>query len=159
MLGLRAAELAQSGWKGEAIAAELERIKQHSGCLITVDRFDNLIRSGRVTRGKAWLAGMLDVKPILTLDPAGRVQPLDRVRGRSNVVPKVLSLLEKRLTPRPRAVRFGIAHADAPEVAERVRTALLAAYQPRDCFVSLATGVLGTHVGAGAWAIFYVVED
>jgi hypothetical protein len=37
--------------------------------------------------------------------------------------------------------------------------ALVAAYRPRDCFVSLATGVLGTHVGEGAWAIFYQVED
>ena len=44
-------------------------------------------------------------------------------------------------------------------MAERVRTALLAAYQPKDCFVSLATGVLGTHVGPGAWAICYQVED
>lgn len=31
--------------------------------------------------------------------------------------------------------------------------------QPRDCFVTLATGVLGTHVGPGAWGIFYQVED
>ena len=102
---------------------------------------------------------MLDVKPILTLDERGRVVPVDRVRGRENVVPRVLSLLERRLTPRPRAVRFGVAHADAPDVAERVRTALVAAYSPRDCFVSLATGVLGTHVGPGAWGVFYQVED
>jgi hypothetical protein len=40
-----------------------------------------------------------------------------------------------------------------------LRDALIAAYQPRDCFVSLATGVLGTHVGLGAWAVFYQVED
>ena len=44
-------------------------------------------------------------------------------------------------------------------MAERVRNALLAAYQPRDCFVTLATGVLATHVGPGAWAVFYQVED
>ena len=159
LLALRGAELAESGWKAPAIAKELERLRGQSGCLVTVDRFDNLIRSGRVTRGKAWLAGMLDVKPILSLDSTGRIQPVDRVRGRDNVVPKVLSLLEKRLTPRPRAIRFGVAHAEAADVAERVRTALVAAYQPRDCFVSLATGVLGTHVGAGAWAVFYVIED
>jgi uncharacterized protein len=159
LLALRAAELAESGWTAERIVQELHRIRSQSGSLITVDKFDNLIRSGRVTKGKAWLAGMLDVKPILSLDPSGRIQPVDRVRGRDNVVPRVLSLLEKRLTPRPRAVRFGVVHAEAPEVAERVRTALVAAYQPRDCFVSLATGVLGTHVGAGAWAVFYVVED
>lgn len=126
--------------------------------LLTADRYDNLLRSGRVTRGKAWLAGMLDVKPILSLDPGGRVVPVGRVRGRERVVPRVLALLKQRLSPRPRAVRFGVAHADAPEVAERVRTALVAAYRPRDCFVALATGVLATPVGPGAWAVFYQVE-
>jgi fatty acid kinase/fatty acid kinase fatty acid binding subunit len=159
MLALRGAELAESGWSGREIAAELERVRTHAGMLLTVDTYDNLLRSGRVSRGKAWLAGMLDVKPILSLDATGRVVPVDRVRGREQVVPRVLALLEKRLTPRPMVVRFGVAHAEAPEMAERVRTALVAAYQPRDCFVTLATGVLGTHVGPGAWAIFYQVED
>ncbi len=159
MLALRGAELAEAGWGGREIAQELERVRGQSGMLLTVDTYDNLLRSGRVSRGKAWIAGMLDVKPILSLDPAGRVVPVDRVRGRDNLVPRVLSLLEKRLTPRPRMLRFGVAHTEAPEMAERVRTALVAAYRPRDCFVTLATGVLGTHVGPGAWAIFYQVED
>jgi DegV family protein with EDD domain len=159
LLALRGAELAESGWKGEDIAKELDRVRRQSGMFVTVDRFDFLLRSGRVTRGKAWLAGVLDVKPILSIDQTGRVVPVDRVRGRANVVPRMLSVLERQLTPRPQAVRFGIAHADAPEVAERVRTALVAAYAPRDCIVALATGVLGTHVGPGAWAVFYQVED
>jgi DegV family protein with EDD domain len=159
LLALRAAELAESGWPAGDIAQELRRVRAQSGMLLTVDRYDNLLRSGRVSRGKAWLGGMLDVKPILSLDEAGRVIPIDRVRGRDNVVPRVLSLLERRLTPRPRVVRFGVAHADAPDVAERVRTALVAAYRPRDCFITLATGVLGTHVGPGAWGVFYQIED
>jgi DegV family protein with EDD domain len=159
MLTLRGAELAESGWSGARIARELERLRGQSGMLLTVDRYDNLLRSGRVSRGKAWLAGMLDVKPILSLDASGRVIPVDRVRGREQVVPRVLALLERRLTPRPKVVRFGVAHAEAPDMAERVRNALVAAYQPRECFVTLATGVLATHVGPGAWAIFYQVED
>jgi len=159
MLALRGAELAESGWPAAAIARELERVRGQAGMLLTVDTYDNLLRSGRVSRGKAWIAGMLDVKPVLSLDPAGRVVPVDRVRGRDNVVPRVLALLERRLSPRPTVVRFGVVHAEAPDIAERVRTALVAAYRPRDCFVTLATGVLGTHVGPGAWAIFYQVED
>jgi DAK2 domain fusion protein YloV len=159
MLALRGAELAESGWSGAAIARELERVRGQSGMLLTVDRFDHLLRSGRVSRGKAWIAGMLDVKPILSLDREGRVVPVDRVRGREQLIPRVLALLEQRLTPRPAVVRFGVVHTGAPDVAERVRTALVAAYQPRDCFVTLATGVLGTHVGPGAWAVFYQVED
>jgi DegV family protein with EDD domain len=159
LLALRGAELAESGWTGGDIARELRRVRQQSGMFVTVDRYDNLLRSGRVSRGKAWLAGVLDVKPILSIDQSGRVVPIDRVRGRDNLVPRVLSLVERQLTPRPAAVRFGVVHADAPDVAERVRTALVAAYQPRDCIVALATGVLGTHVGPGAWAVFYQVED
>ncbi len=159
LLALRAAELAESGWSAAAIAGELERVRNQSGLLLTVDTYDNLIRSGRVSRGKAWLAGMLDVKPILGLDTGGRVVPVDRVRGSEAVVSRMLALVERRLTPRPLAVRFGVTHVEAPEVAERVRNALIAAYQPRDCFVALATGVLGTHLGAGAWGICWQVED
>ncbi len=159
MLALRGAELAEQGWPAEAIASELERVRDQSGVFLTVDKFDNLLRSGRVSRGKAWIGGLLDVKPILSLDGAGRVVPVDRARGREALIAKVLARLDARLHPRPQQVRFGVVHAEAPEVAERVRTALVAAYQPRDCFVSLATGVLGTHVGEGAWAVFYQVED
>ncbi len=159
LLALRGAELAEQGWKAADIANELRRVRAQSGCLITVDRFDNLIRSGRVTRGKAWLAGMLDVKPILALDENGAIQPVDRVRGRDKLVPRVLALLDRQLTPRPRRLRFGVVHAEAPETAERVANALVAAYRPQDCFTSMATGVIGTHVGEGAWGVFYQVED
>jgi hypothetical protein len=159
MLALRASELGESGWNAADIVKEVDRVRRQSGMFLSVDTYDNLIRSGRVSRGKAWLGGLLDVKPILTLTDDGRVAPVDRVRGRDLVVPKVLSLLERQLTPRPDTIRFGIAHVDAPEVAERLRNALVAAYSPKDVFVSLATGVLGTHVGLGAWAVFYQVED
>lgn len=159
LLALRGAELAESGWRAPEIVRELERVRAQSGLFLTVDTYENLLRSGRVSRGKAWLAGMLDVRPILRLDAEGRVVPVDRVRGRDQLVSRVLQLLDRALTPRPRAVRFGVAHAGAPEIAERLRTALVAAYRPRDCFVSLATGVLGTHAGPGAWAICYQVED
>jgi DegV family protein with EDD domain len=159
LLALRAAELAESGWRAPEIVRELERLRAQSGLFLTVDTYENLLRSGRVSRGKAWLAGMLDVRPNLALDRDGRIVPVDRVRGRDQLVGRVLKLLDRALTPRPASVRFGIAHAEAPEAAERLRTALVAAYRPRDCLVSLATGVLGTHAGPGAWAVVYQVED
>ena len=159
MLALRAAELVDAGWSAAAIAAELDRVRSQSGAIITVDTYDNLIRSGRVSRGKAWLGELLDIKPVIEIDATGRLHPIDRVRGSDQVVPRVLALLDQRLTPRPQRVRFGVAHAEAPDAAARVRTALMAAYRPKEVIVSPVTGVLGTHVGAGAWAIFYQVED
>ena len=159
LLALRGAELAEAGWPAAAIAKELVRVRDQSGLMLTVDVYDNLIRSGRVSKGKAWLGGLLDIKPILEVDAAGRLQPVDRVRGRDQVVPRMLARITAALTPRPKSIRFGIVHAEAPEVAERVRMALQAAFTPREIIVGPATGVLGTHVGSGAWAVAYQVED
>jgi DegV family protein with EDD domain len=157
LLALRAAELAEQDWPAQAIVEELRRVRNQSGVLLTVDRFDNLLRSGRVTKGKAWLGGLLDVKPILSLDDQGRWCGGPGA-GPENVVPKVCRALERRLTPRPRTIRFGIVHAEAPEWRSGSGR-LVAAYRPRDCFISLATGVLGTHVRESAWAVFYQIED
>ena len=159
LLALRGAELAESGWPGPRIAEELRRVQAQSGMLLTVDRYDHLLRSGRISRSKAWLAGMLDVKPILSFDADGKVVPVERVRGSEQVEARLLAVLDQRLTPRPQVVRFGVAHADAPDVAERVRRVLVDRYRPRDCLVTLATGVLGAHVGPGAWGVFYQVDD
>jgi fatty acid-binding protein DegV len=57
LLALRDEELAESGWPAAAIVTELERIRAQSGMFLIVDTYENLIRSVRVSRGKAWLAG------------------------------------------------------------------------------------------------------
>ena len=110
--GSRAGGIGMAG-AGKSLR-ELERVRRQSGVLLTVDTYDNLIRSGRVSRGKAWLAGMLDVRPILGLDSTGRVVPVDRVRGREAVICRMLALVEKNLTPRPKAVRFGVVPRRGP---------------------------------------------
>jgi DAK2 domain fusion protein YloV len=159
LLALRAAELIDAGWTADRIAPELTRIRDQSGGFFTVDTFENLLRSGRVGRGRAWLGTLLDVKPILEVNPEGRVVPLDRVRGREALLPRVLRHLEQRLTPRPRELRVGIAHANALEVAGRLRDDIQARFAPKDCLVSDVTAALGVHTGPGAWGIFYQVED
>ncbi len=159
MLALKAAELVEAGWELPAIHKELERVRNQSGALFTVDIFDNLLRSGRVSRGRAWLGGLLDIKPILEVNQEGRVVPLDRVRGREALVPRVMSHLERRLTPRPESLRIAVAHAGVPELAASIRDEVVQRFNPRECFVSPVTAALGVHTGPGAWGIFYQVED
>jgi DegV family protein with EDD domain len=127
--------------------------------LLTVDTMDSLLRSGRVSRFRAFLAGFLDLKPVLTIDREGKIVPVDRVRGREALFQRALAFVAQRVPKNVQRLRFGVAHADCPEVAERIREALLARYRPLDVFVGPATSVLGTHVGIGAWGIFWQVED
>jgi DegV family protein with EDD domain len=159
MLALRARELADDGWPVEAITRELTRIRKQSGGVFTVDRFDNLLRSGRVGRARAWLGNLLDVKPILELGQDGQVHPVDRVHGAPALVPRVLDYLDRRFAERPSRLRIGIVHADAADVADRLETEIRRRFTPRECLVSSVTAALGVHVGPGAWGVFYQIED
>ena len=159
MLALRAAELAEAGIGAADIAAELLRIRGESGCFFTVATLDNLMRSGRVSRVKGWLGNLLDMKPILTIDHEGRVMPVDRVRGRGRLLPRVLDLLDECI-PRGRArLRMGVVHADTPGTADEIRKALQERYNPFEIIVNPVTAVIGIHTGPDAWGVFYQVED
>jgi len=159
LLALRGAELAEEGWTGAAIARELERVRDQSGMVLTVDVMDNLLRSGRVSRFKARLAGWLDLKPILTLDKQGKVAIADKVRGREGLLPRVLRIMERRIPRGVQRLRVGVAHVDCATVAEAVRAAIQTRFHPLDVLVWPATAVLATHAGLGAWAVFWTVED
>jgi uncharacterized protein len=159
LLALRGAELADAGWDAAAIARELERVRDQSGMFLTVDTLEYLLRSGRVSRVQSWLGGLLDMKPILSLDREGKVVAAGRVRGQGALLARVCQLLDRSLPAVRQRLRLAVAHADAPDLADEIRRALAERYRPLDILVSPATGVLAAHVGPGAWGVFYQVED
>jgi len=159
LLALRGAELADAGWSAADIAAELERLRGQSGMFFTVATLENLVRSGRVSRLRGWLGTLLDMKPILSLTPDGRVAPVDRVRGRAAVLPRVLELLDDALPPRYQRLRMGVAHADCERAAHDIREVLAKRYHPVDVVVGPVTAVIGVHAGPDAWGVFWQVED
>jgi hypothetical protein len=159
LLVVRGIELAAAGWDAAAIPAELDRVRDQSGGFFTVDNLERLIRSGRVGRLRGWLGTKLGVKPIMALTKDGRAEPVDRARGPEAARTRILALLDRALTPRPGALRLGIAHGDIPEFAAALRDELVERYQPKEVLVSPITPVIAAHAGIGAWGVFYQVED
>jgi DegV family protein with EDD domain len=158
LLVMKAAELAELGHDTAAIADEISRIRDRSGIFFTVDTFDRLIASGRVSRGRAWLGALLDIKPIMKVDRLGAAQPVSKVRGYNALVPKVLDLIAQEVGEADR-VRFGVVHVDAAETAEQIREAVLDRFGECEVLVSPATPVIATHIGRNAWGLAYMVED
>jgi len=159
LLVIRGVELAAAGWQADAIVRELERVRSHSGGLFTVDNFERLVRSGRLGRGRAWLGTKLNLKPVMALTMEGKIEPVGRVRGRDAARRRILELLDRALSPRPRALRLGVVHGDIPEFAEALRVELVARYRPMQCLVTPITPVIAAHAGIGAWGVFYQNED
>ncbi len=155
---LRAAELAREGWSTEDIVSELDRLRERSGLFLTVDSLSYLQRSGRVGKARAYFANLLDLKPILSVDDSGAVIPVDKVRHREALLPRVLELLNERIPATRERLRMGIAHVLCEDTALDLATALRREFEPEEILIRPATGVLSAHTGPGAWAVFYQAE-
>lgn len=159
LLVLKAAELAESGAPPGRIVEELDRIRGQSGILFTVDRFDRLRASGRVGKGTAWLGSLLGVKPIFALDSEGSVSREGLSLGRKRVLPAVMRRLEETIPDGAERVRFGVVHVGCPDTVEEVSAALHDRWGEVEVLTGSATPVIATHIGLGAWAVAYLVED
>ena len=159
LLVLKAAELAELATPPSDIVAELARIRSRSGMLFTVDTFERLLASGRVGRGKALLGTLLNLKPILCLDPQGKVGLRGKAMGRKRVITELLDTMTEDMGSVPERVRFGIVHVGVPEIIPEVSEMLVERYGEVEILTAPATPVLSTHLGIGAWGLAYMVED
>lgn len=158
LLVLKAAELGELGMSSGEILSELERVRDQSNVLFTVDTFDRLLASGRVGKGRALLGGLLGVKPILGLTEEGKVVPFGKAIGRARVRQVVMDHLETAI-PSGAKVRFALAHVSAEDKLDEIEAELVRRYGAVDVLRSPATPVVATHTGPGAWALAYMVED
>jgi DegV family protein with EDD domain len=160
LLALKAAELAEAGWRPEEIGAEVERIRAQSGILFTVKTFDRMIASGRVGRGKAFVGRSLGLKPIMGMTPDGGVVPFGKAFGVIRARTELLRVLRRQIPPETRKVRFGVVHIGIPGIIDEMTVALRAQYgKDVEVLSAPATPVIATHLGIGAWGIAYMVED
>jgi len=157
LLVLKACELAELATPGAEIAERLRGIRTRSGLLFTLDRFDRLVASGRVSRGRALLGSMLQVKPVLCLDSEGRIEPVGKAMGRERARLFLLDALTRRI-PAGAKVRFGVAHVGCSEIVPIVAQGLRERFGDVEILSGPATPVLATHLGIGAWAVAYMVE-
>jgi DegV family protein with EDD domain len=159
LLVLKATELAEMAMPADEIVKELVRIRDQSNIMFTIETFDRLLASGRVSRSKAFFATLLNVKPILALDEQGKVVPHATAIGRKRVMVALLDAIAKEMGRVPETVRFGIIHVGIPEIVAEVRELLVARYGDVEILSAPVTPVIATHLGVGAWGVAYMVED
>ncbi|EWH21953.1 DegV family protein [Bacillus haynesii] len=145
---VRAALLAEEGMTAEAIVKDLENLRDRTSLYVTIDHFDNLIKGGRIGRGKALIGSLLKVKPIARLED-GIYTPEKNVRSSSQLIRyltgQFLSTLKGRTVQ-----AIGIAHADALDLAHRLKDSLLEHIPEIDIDISYTTPIISVHTGKGA---------
>jgi DegV family protein with EDD domain len=158
MLGLAIQRRLGRGTTDEEVDRLVTVYLRGAGLLFTVDTFEYLVRGGRVGRARGWAGELLHIKPILTIED-GEVVPVKRVRGNRKAFLEFASTFEAD-TRDSAALRVGIAHADAPQRAEALRTMVQQTRPSAEIeHVAMLGPVLGAHAGPGTVGFFWFEDD
>jgi DegV family protein with EDD domain len=147
----------QNGMSLEENAKWVEDNKQKIIHLFTVDDLGTLKRGGRLTATKAFLGTLLMLKPVLHVDPMGRLVPLVTKRGRKQAFAEIIRLMEEKM--RDDEVIF-ISHGDTLNDALELKGRILELHPNNKVFLINHVGpVIGSHSGPGTIALFFIGKD
>ena len=152
-----AQERKEKGGSIEDVANWVETHKRNIVHLFTVDDLDHLYRGGRVSRTTAFLGGMLNIKPILHVDDAGKLIPIGKVRGRKKSLLELADLMDRKIGSYAKSCNMiFISHGDCREEAEFLARKIKQKYQITTELINDVGAVIGAHSGPGTMALFFV---
>lgn len=149
-IAVEAARMAQEGMDVEHILSRLQSIIERQKALFIVDTLEYLQRNGRIGRAQAFVGGLLNIKPLLTLED-GVVSPLERARGRVAALGRLFDSLAAQYDDEP--IYASLVHADVAEEAERVKEQLMSRFNVQQLIVTQLGPTIGTHTGPGTLGV------
>lgn len=124
----------------------------------TVDDLHFLRRGGRVSATSAYLGSILKIKPVLNVDPKGKLIPREKVQGRKR---SLRALFEKaeQYAFEPEKQLMMISHGDCEEDAIWLANKLKTELRVPEVMISYIGAIIGAHAGPGTVAIFFLGKD
>jgi fatty acid kinase/fatty acid kinase fatty acid binding subunit len=152
-----AAEAAAAGKTFEEVVRIAREATDRVSVFIAVPTLEHLVRGGRVPPMKGLIAKLFGLLPVLTLTKKGTAEAVGRGRGFEAALRKMMELLFAAAESADgsrgaRERRFGVAHCDAPELAERLSREIRGRYPESDVMIVECGPALGAHGGPGAVA-------
>lgn len=149
---LIAAEAIGRGWSLEETLAIVRKSIDQTFSIFAVDTLEYLHRNGRIGRAASYLGSALSLKPILYADPEGMVAPFGKVLGRRNVIPKLVEIVQSRISP-DTEVNVSVVHSGAADAASTLLEELNRTYRVVDHMMGMVGPAIGANVGPGALGI------
>lgn len=146
------------GWE-ELTERRIPRLIANTYPFFSVDTLEYLLKGGRIGKVTATAGTLLQIKPIITFAADGQLQSIAKVRGRHQVIDKLVEMTVKRCGDHKR-YNLAVANGGAPEEMETVRQKLTAALPNYDhIWDGEIDGTLSVYIGDGVLGAAVQVLD
>jgi len=149
-----AAKMQENGLSFAELVEWVEMRKLKVCHWFTVDTFTHLRHGGRISAAAAVMGTALQIKPLLHVDEVGKLQVVEKVRGRNKAFMAQVARMEQGWTPElGKFVLIG--HADDFGAASILREKVLVKFPDAEVQIADIGPIIGAHTGPGALTLFY----
>ena len=153
-----ALKLREEGKSLNEIANWVEENKLRVCHYVTVDDLHHLHRGGRVSKVAAVAGTMLQMKPILSMDDAGKLGVIGKERGRKKSISKIVDLAANASQGVENDLVL-ITHGDCLEDALYLEKLVHDKLGISNVIINNIGTVIGSHTGPGVLAVFVMGND
>lgn len=122
-LAVRAALASRAaGGDGAAVEAAARQVADTDRLLFALDTLDYLVKGGRAGKAQGLAASLLNIKPVLTFDDDGIIEPFKKVKGTKKALSEIAA--QVALDSKDGRVRAAFLHSLAPHLVADLREAL-----------------------------------
>ncbi|MFP5107801.1 DegV family protein, partial [Neobacillus sp. C211] len=146
-----AAEMALQGKRMDEILNRLDRVREHTKLYIMIDTLENMVKGGRIGKGKAFIGSLLNIKPIASLEGA-EYNPVAKVRSHTQVVKYMAKQFAEDVQGKT-IYGAGIVHAEAYELSSKLKKAITELTGYKDISIDYTGPTISTHTGPGTIAL------
>ena len=151
---VRAARARAAGKGKEEIISEIQDNIAHIQHIFIVGNFEMLKRGGRISAAAATLGNLLSIKLICHFVD-GKIHPLEKVHGEKKAKRRLLEIMAERGQGLSEQL-IGINHSNDYKGALEIKHLIEERFGCREFVVSEIGAVIGSHVGAGTYSVFFL---
>ncbi|MEK4602188.1 DegV family protein [Bacillus sp. FSL L8-0099] len=153
---LEAAKMAKDGASKEDILKRVAFLMNHMEHIFTVADLQYLVRGGRLSKVAGFIGGLLNIKPILSVEE-GKLVPLEKVRGKKKVLGRIVDIMEER-GKELKGQTIAMTHGDDLETAEALKALITERFGCEVFIVNTIGAAIGAHTGPGVITLFFLNE-
>ncbi|MGH2554340.1 MAG: DegV family protein [Actinomycetota bacterium] len=154
-VAVEAARAAAGAGSLDEVLARAKEVAHRARLYATVDTFEFLRKSGRVTKLQAYAATMLDIKPVFGFRE-GEIVPISRTRTKRKALARIVEDAVREMEDRP--VHLAALHAAAVDEAEELAERISARATVVERVITEVTPVIGAHTGPGLVGVAFFCD-